>query len=214
MKILGFAHVSICFSTQQMYLINNFLNRTLSYESVKNNKMKFNFMESQDELHRISLDIPGMEICLYESASIVSPSELQEICSALTLSNAGSVQIDSLPDKYLKDFLYRFGKVIDRETSIEVKGFPLMRNLCFIKNHDSLFFKTNHFVDNPGLASLALYTDSVLDKDDCLSLGIDYWDAFPVHFNNRSFLVQILRIGGVNVELIARPSFYRLLASD
>jgi hypothetical protein len=206
LKILGFAHVSICLSIQQKNLFDLFFSQQISYEIIANNVIKHNFMEFRDKLHHISLEVPGFELCLYESTSLISHSELHSSLKPFSFINANHFHIESLLDQHLHSFLKKYGRLIDEKANIKLISYPAMKNLSFGKqNSKTNYFKTNGFLDSPGIVSVAFYTNSSLCKEECERERITYQEPFRVDFENRFFEVQLLKIGGANVELISRP---------
>jgi len=205
MRILGFAHITISLPTRQKDLVDKLFDKELSYETIENNSKKLELMEFKDKLHHISLEMNGIEICLYDSASSTSYSKMREVLNAISSNGVSSVHFNFWLDARLITFLGLHGKMYDDEMVFRLESFPLMKSASFSKRTDSVAcLITNRFLDTPGIASLAFYTDSILSKVDCEREQIDYLEPFKVCFPNRYFLVQILKIGGTNVELISR----------
>jgi len=205
-KILGFAHLAICFSTRQRNLVNQFFRRTLNYELIENHPKKYGFMKFHDKSHRISLEVPGIEICLYDHTSLVSISRLHEILDPISVGNVGDFCIDSGLDLRFRTFLGTHGKLIENDLGMKLVSSPFMKSLTFKKRTNCPeHFRTNRFLDTPGVASVAFYADTMLTEEECVQQNIEYMEPFGVHFESRSFLVQVFKIGGVNVELISRP---------
>lgn len=206
MKILGFAHLTISFSTRQQNVVNQFFRRTLNYELIENHPTKYGLMKSRDKLHRISLEVPGIEICLYEHTSLVSIPKLHEILDHISVGDIGDFCIDSGLDMRFGKFLGMHGKLIENDLGMKLVSSPFMKSLTF-KNRTNFpkHFRTNKFLDTPGVASVAFYVDTMLTEEECIKQNIEYIKPFVVFFESRSFLIQVFKVGGVNVELISRP---------
>lgn len=206
MKILGFAHVTFCLSTRQKYLGNHLFGKTLNYEGIENNPSKFLLMEFEDRLHYISLPAPGIEICLYDSAALTSLWHMREIVSYLSIDREGNCNIKFSLNNSLKRFLSSRGKLIEGQSALKLAASPFMRTISFSKDTDGATpFRTNRFLDTPGIVSLAFFVDSMLSEIECEREEIEHFEPFPVNFVDRGFVVQILKIEGVNIELICRP---------